>query len=95
MANLVITHTQDYIKIVSNNHSKFLKYHTKYYQKTELRSVELSPDDDYVLIEMKDNHEFRLSYDGNGDAIQVDSIQTAAPTSNTDLATKLSNLMSV
>lgn len=94
MADAVITHTADYIKIVANDAASELHYHTKYYERTELRSVELSEDQCCVLIEMRDKHEYVLTWDGTK-GTKVDSVQTVIPSSNANLASLLSNCMAI
>lgn len=95
MANLDISHTADYIKVVANDLAGSIQYHTKYYSRTDLKSISLAEDQSYVQIMMRDRTDYKFSFDGSEGTRQVDTVNTVAPSSNANLASLLSNCMAI
>lgn len=88
MANLVITSTTNSISVDFGvlGVAPYPKKGT--WNKNEIVQISLQPSDTFVKVINIGDPEWQVSYDGNN-GLQVDSVAGVAPTSNSDLYTKL------
>ena len=65
------------------------------FRKDEIFRISLSPDESYVqvLFKSREKNYFILSFNGSAGTLQVDTIDSVAPTSNSDLYDKLIALL--
>lgn len=95
MANIVMTSTTNTIKCDNGVYSGVIgalgiiqKKAT--FRKDEIFRISLEPSEAYVEVQFKSKiNYFILSYNGATGTLQVDSIDGAAPSSNSDLYDKL------
>ena len=87
MANLVITTTADSIKVNFNDLSG--DYTEATWAKDQVLSILKYPT--YVVVKMKNDQRWLCSFDAT--KMEIDTIDAVAPTSNTDLYTKLTALI--
>ncbi len=93
MANLVITTTSNRINVEFNSYAENERWKTKYFNTSILIEVGLTDDETSVQVQIPSASTLQLSFDGNGNTLQVDTVNGIVPTSNSDLALKLSVLM--
>ena len=87
MANLVITTTANTIKVDFNDLAG--DYEEATWAKDQVSSILKYPT--YIVVKMKNDQRWLCSF--NGVKMQIDTIDTVAPTSNADLYTKLTALI--
>lgn len=91
MANIVITSTTDRVDVVFNDYSASLGMISGSWGKDKIIAV-LNKTDRVAMI-IQDEKEWLVSFDGTAGTFQVDTIDTVAPTSNSDLYDKLKVLI--
>ena len=91
MANIVITAvaTKTYHKMDYGVYSTDLGITSRFFWADEIDYVDL---DGHVAVTMKNGEVWQFSWDGASNVMQIDSVLTVAPTSNSDLADKIANL---
>ena len=94
MANLVITSTANSIKVVFNDQPFFDKrdgmtFSKGTWAKSEIADIKLNTDDSMVVVQEKDDFEWKVSDSGTSGTLTVDSVDGATPSSLDDLYTKL------
>lgn len=87
MANIVVTSTADSIKVVFNIYSTALGMEEGTWNKAFVKNFMLRPT--LVAGIIDGELEWLLSHDGATGTFQVDTINGATPTSNSDLYDKL------
>lgn len=96
MANIVITGVNGYIKVVFNDQSAKAKMTKGYFNRNGIAEV-IELDGGGVVVTLSHSMgmatSYQVSFDGNNGGMQVDSIDTVAPTSDSDLADKLGALI--
>ena len=92
MANIVVTSTAEYIKVdFGAYYPDSYPVSKAYYNRNELEKVELYSN--VVKVHMLDaSKDWELTWDG-AEGFQVDTIDTAAPTSDSDLCDKIAALI--
>jgi hypothetical protein len=99
MANIVMTSTTNTVKCdngiyAGTQNALGLVMKKVAFRKDEIFRIGLAPSDAYVIVEFKSKTSFfLLNFDGATGAMQVDSIDAVAPTSNSDLYDKLVTLL--
>lgn len=86
MANIVITSTTNSIKVEFNDYSTVLGVDGGTYQKRDIVIYRLT---DRVQCEVKGEKTWFVAYTSTTGCFIIDSIDGVAPTSNSDLYTKL------
>ena len=94
MANLVITSTANSIKVDFNDQPFFDKrdgmtFSKGTWAKSAIEDIKLNADDSMVIVQEKDDFEWRVSDAGTAGTLTIDSIDGATPSSLDDLYTKL------
>jgi len=93
MANVVITSTENYIKVDYGVYFPSENLVCKaYYNANDIEKVELFADMVIVHLIAYDGGDWKLSYDGSV-GFQVDTVDGAAPASNGDLCDKIAALI--
>jgi len=87
MANIVVTSTANSIKVEFNDYSTMLDMTKGTWSKSNITSVHLKTSG--ILISMLGEHDWLVSFDGSVGTFQIDTIDSVAPTSNSDLYDKL------
>ena len=92
MANIVVTSDTNCIKVEFNDYyADTYPISVAYYNRNELEKVELYAD--MVKVHMLNSvKDWELTYDGSA-GFQVDTVDTVAPTSNSDLCDKIASLI--
>jgi hypothetical protein len=100
MAYIVMTSTTNSIKCDNGVYSGIagalgVMQKKATFRKDEIFRLSLSPDESYVqvLFKSRTNAYFLFSFNGSAGTLQVDSIDSVAPTSNSDLYDKLIALL--
>lgn len=92
MANIVVTSTTDSILVVFNIYATPLNIIKGCWNKGYINSFLLR--NDGVIVDIENQADWLVSFDGSGGTFQIDSINGVAPTSNSDLYDKLNALIS-
>lgn len=88
MANIVITSTTNSIKVDFGDYAASLGMSKGVWRKEQVR-FNLKPSNLFVEALIYNEPPFAVSFDGSTGTLQVDSIDTVTPTSNSDLYDKL------
>lgn len=94
MANLVVTSTTNSIKVEFNDQPFFDRRDGQTYTKgtwlkSEIANIKLNTSTDAVIVLEKDRFEWRVSSGGTSGTFTVDTVDGAAPSSDSDLYDKL------
>lgn len=90
MPNITVTSTTNAIKVDFGDYYPTLQFSKATFDKKHIESIKL---DSSVQINMDKEISWLVTYDGASGTYQVDSVDSVAPTSNTDLYNKLSALI--
>jgi len=88
MANIVITSTTNSINVEFNTYSSGVGMTKGAWNKTRI-TFQLEYADNFVDVLVIGEPSWPISFDGSTGTLQIDSINGVAPTSNSDLYTKL------
>lgn len=91
MANIVITSTTNTISVQFNDYSTMLGMQEGTWAKHAITAIIWV--NGYISIFIDDEKEWQVSFDGSGTSLQIDTIDTVTPTSNSDLYNKLKVLI--
>jgi|SaaInlV_150m_DNA_2_1039686.scaffolds.fasta_scaffold00993_11 hypothetical protein len=89
MANVVITSTANSIKVDLGVYSSALGYDKVTIRKDKLIDIKLKNGDTFVEAVVLQDGKWTVSYNTVANALVVDTIDTEAPTDNSDLYDKL------
>lgn len=89
MANIVITSTTNSIKVDFGDYASSYGYAKGTWRKDNVGDIRLAADSSYISIHTMEDQRWTISYNASGQAMIIDSVDTAAPTSNSDLYDKL------
>lgn len=96
MANIVITGVNGYIKVVFNDYASNAKMDMGYFNRNGLAEV-ISLYGGGVAVTMGHakgmGTSYQVSFDGNNGGMQVDTVDGVAPSSDSDLCTKIAALI--
>ena len=89
MANLVVTFENNYIKVLTNDYSTFLKNGRIDINKNDIEMIEMQNMDSAIIINLKTKKysQWRVSFSAINDDVVfvIDSIDGVAPVDNSDL----------
>ena len=88
MANIVITSSTNSIKVDFGIYSTSLGLSKAVWRKEDVH-FNLKHSNEFVEALVYNTNSFAVSFDGSSNTLQIDSIDAVAPTSNSDLYTKL------
>jgi hypothetical protein len=89
MANIVIVSTTNSIKFEFNDYASALNSKKMALSKLSVIKINLEPNDVCVTLNIFDDISLIMSFDGAVGTKKVDTVNTVAPTSNSDLYDKL------
>lgn len=88
MANIEVTTTATRFKVSFNDLCSLSGFKKRTFFIEDV-NFDLACDDAFVRATVKGEREWLLTWDGEGETMQIDSIDDVAPTSNEDLYNKL------
>lgn len=91
MANLVITSTTNCVKVVFNDFATVAGMVELTLRKDKITAFELTTT--LIRVHIANTPEWRVSLDGTDSSLRIDTIDSATPSSLSDLHTKLSTLL--
>lgn len=93
MANIVVTSTTTKVSADFGALSSAIGLSKGTWHKDDITSIALGNGSNWVEVHTKDGHDWKVCYTAYADSLVVDSVDGVAPTSNSDLYTKLVALM--
>lgn len=92
MANVVVTSSTKYVKVVFNDYAGAVNMTQGYFSKEHLAEVR-ALDSGTVSVRLDDGSIFTISTDGVQNSLLIDSVDGVTPTDNDDLCDKIATLM--
>lgn len=91
MAKIVITSTTNSIRAIFNDYAIQLDMEKGSWNKSHVNNIVLKSS--LVLVNIKNESDWLVSFDGAAGTYKIDTINGGAPTSNSDLYDKLNALI--
>lgn len=88
MANIVVTSSANNFIVEFNDYASFTGIKKAVWEKLDI-SFQLTHNDEFVRVCVKNEPSWAVTFDGNGNTLQIDMVVGVAPTSNSDLYDKL------
>lgn len=91
--NAVVTSTTNTFQVEFNDLASYAKMSKGTWHKSRI-TFQLSTESDFINVNVAGESSWAVSYNGSVNTLQIDSVNAAAPSSNSDLYDKLKNLIS-